>query len=63
MSDEYTTERVSGPAEEGGAGAYCDLIKDPQGRVREIVEYDEYGNVTLRVYGRPPEDASQHPVQ
>ena len=41
MSDEpWTTRREHGQAEEDGAGASCDLIIDPQGRIREIVEYD-----------------------
>jgi hypothetical protein len=54
----WMTRREQGPAEEGGSGAYCDLIIDPQGRIREIVEYDAEGRETMRVYGMPVEDES-----
>jgi len=52
----WTTRREYGPAGEDGARAYSDLIIDPQGRIREIVEYDAEGCVIRRAYAMPVDD-------
>ena len=50
MTDHPTPERSEGPTPAGGA--YAVALRDDQGRIVEIIEYDAEGNQLMRTYVR-----------